>query len=194
MSIIALALAVALAIQTVPAPAHGQHPASTPGAMSAPDNAGVDPGVAEDMVFIAATLDRMHEAASRADGAVYFDQYTPEARFIGTDASERWTMAEFRAYAEPHFARGRGWIYHPRDRVIQVSGDFAWFDEILDHDSYGVLRGSGLLRRGDSGWKIEHYVLSFAVPNAVADEVVALIRRRAAEAALAASVAAGPAH
>ncbi|MFN3668076.1 MAG: nuclear transport factor 2 family protein [Brevundimonas sp.] len=125
-----------------------------------------------------ATLDRMHAAAAAADGETYFAQFSTGARFIGTDAGEHWDIPAFRAYAEPFFARGQGWTYHPRDRTLIISGDFAWFDETLDHATYGVLRGSGLLRRHGVGddWKIEQYVLSFAVPNDRADAVVALIR------------------
>ena len=140
-------------------------------------------GVAEEQSAKAAeaTLDRMHEAASRADGATYFDQFASGARFIGTDASEHWDLAQFKAYADPIFARRRGWTYHPRDRHLQVSGDVAWFDEKLDHASYGELRGSGVLRRYGPGevWKIDQYVLSFAVPNDRADAVVGLIRGQA---------------
>lgn len=120
----------------------------------------------------------MHQAASRADGAAYFDQFAPDARFIGTDAAEHWSLDEFRAYADPIFGRGTGWTYRPRERTLTVSGDVAWFDEVLDNDSYGVLRGSGVLRRSgpDRAWKIEQYVLSFAVPNDRADAVVRIIR------------------
>jgi hypothetical protein len=138
------------------------------------DNIGIaaQPGVDE----AAATLDRMHQAAAQADGETYFDQFSPGARFVGTDASEHWDIPAFKAYADPIFARRRGWTYHPRDRHLSVSGDLAWFDEKLDHASYGELRGSGVLRRIDGGWKIEQYVLSFAVPNDRADAVVDLIR------------------
>ena len=128
----------------------------------------------------AATLDRMHAAASTADGAAYFAQFTPDARFIGTDASERWSLTEFRAYAEPYFAQGRGWTYRPRDRVMTLAPldcrCVVWFDELLDNAAYGETRGSGVLRLTDDGWKIEQYVLSIPVPNDKARAVVALIR------------------
>lgn len=132
-----------------------------------------------------ATLDRMHAAASRADGETYFAQFSSGARFIGTDPGEHWDIAAFGAYAEPYFAKGQGWTYHPRDRTLVISGDFAWFDETLDNDSYGVLRGSGLLRRYGTGddWKIEQYVLSFAVPNDRSRAVVDAIRAPATSAA-----------
>ncbi|WP_312685611.1 nuclear transport factor 2 family protein, partial [Brevundimonas nasdae] len=38
-------------------------------------------------------VDQMHQAAARADGPAYFETFTPDARFIGTDATERWTLA-----------------------------------------------------------------------------------------------------
>lgn len=129
---------------------------------------------------IAGVLDRLNEASSAADGATYFSLFTPDARFIGTDATERWSLAEFRAYAEPVFARGRGWTYTPRARVITVAPIdcrcIAWFDEELENANYGQTRGSGVLRLTPDGWKIEQYVLSFAVPNEKADGVVALVR------------------
>lgn len=128
---------------------------------------------------VAETLDALHAAAARADGQAYFDLFTPDARFIGTDATERWTLSEFRAYAEPYFARGQGWTYTPVERTVTLAPIqcmcVAWFDEVLDSDSYGVTRGSGVLRKTRAGWKIEQYVLSFAVPNDRARAVVGVI-------------------
>ncbi len=162
----ALALAAALALQP---PTQG--PAASPGFATVPATA----AEAE----VGRVLDRLHATAASADEAVYFDLFTPDARFIGTDATERWTMEEFRAFAEPYFQRDTAWTYESRDRVIDIapSGDVAWFDERLDNASYGETRGSGVLVRTDDGWKIAQYVLSFAVPNAVADDVVARIRQ-----------------
>lgn len=131
-------------------------------------------------VEVQAVIDRMHQAASRADGADYFAQFAPDARFIGTDATERWPLTAFRAYAEPYFARGQGWTYLPRGRAVTIAPIecrcIAWFDETLDNASYGQVRGSGVLRLTDDGWKIEQYVLSFAVPNERAAAVVAAIK------------------
>ena len=129
---------------------------------------------------VAAAIDALHAAAARADGADYFDRFTPDARFIGTDATERWTLAEFRAYAEPYFTRGQGWTYTPVERTVTIAPIqcmcIAWFDEVLENDRYGVTRGSGVLRKTRAGWKIEQYVLSFAVPNDRAGAVVGAIR------------------
>ncbi len=129
---------------------------------------------------VGAVLDRLHQAASAADGAVYFGLFTPDARFIGTDAGERWSLDEFRAYAEPYFSAGRGWTYRPTARTVSVADIecrcVAWFDEVLESASYGVVRGSGVLRLTDEGWKVEQYVLSFAVPNDAARAVVEVLR------------------
>lgn len=133
----------------------------------------------DDATAINTTLDGLHDAAARADSAAYFDLFTPSARFIGTDATERWSLEQFRAYAMPYFSQGRGWTYRPRDRVVSVlpieCRCVASFDERLDNASYGETRGSGVLIRTAEGWKIDQYVLSFAVPNEAAKDVVALI-------------------
>lgn len=127
-----------------------------------------------------AVVDAMHQAASRADGDAYFATFTPQARFVGTDASEHWPLEAFRAYADPIFSQGRGWTYRPVERSLTIAPIecrcVAWFDERLAHDSYGDLRGSGVLRRTEDGWRIEQYVLSFTVPNDQADAVVELIQ------------------
>ena len=131
-------------------------------------------------VQIGAVLDQLNAASTAADGPAYFDLFTPDARFIGTDTTERWSLAEFRAYAEPFFARGRGWTYTARERTVTVAPIdcrcVAWFDEVLDNAGYGEVRGSGVLRLTDDGWKIEQYVLSFAVPNDRAAQVVEAIK------------------
>ncbi|HWW12197.1 MAG TPA: nuclear transport factor 2 family protein [Brevundimonas sp.] len=125
-------------------------------------------------------LDQLNVASTAADAPAYFALFTPDARFIGTDATERWSLPEFRAYVEPYFSRGRGWTYVPRERVITIAPItcrcVAWFDEVLDNASYGVTRGSGVLRLTEDGWKIEQYVLSFTVPNDRARAVVEAIK------------------
>lgn len=129
---------------------------------------------------IAAVLDRLNVASTAADGEAYFALFTPNARFVGTDATEHWTMPQFRAFAEPYFSQGKGWSYPATERTITVAPIecrcVAWFEEKLTNTSYGETRGSGVLRLTEDGWKIEQYVLSFAVPNDAADEVVEAIK------------------
>lgn len=129
---------------------------------------------------VAAVLDRLNAASTAADGEAYFALFTPDARFVGTDATEHWTLPEFRAYADPVFARGRGWSYPATERTITIAPIdcrcIAWFEEKLINASYGETRGSGVLRLTDDGWKIEQYVLSFVVPNDRANAVVEVIK------------------
>ena len=123
-------------------------------------------------------LDRFHRAASGAKFDEYFALFAPDGIFIGTDAGERWTVDEFKAYTRPHFDKGRGWTYVAVARHINVSADdrHASFDELLDNASLGRCRGTGVLRRIGGVWKIEQYHLTIPVPNALADEVVKRIR------------------
>lgn len=143
--------------------------------------------VASPEAEIAAVLDALNVASSAADGEAYFALFAPDARFIGTDATEHWGLEAFRAYASPHFARGNGWSYEATDRTITVAPIdcrcVAWFEEKLTNASYGETRGSGVLRLTDDGWKIEQYVLSFSIPNDEADAVVQVIRAAKLDAA-----------
>lgn len=135
-----------------------------------------DPAVAE----VTAVLDRLNLASSTADEAAYFDLFAPDARFVGTDPNEHWSLAEFRAYAEPHFQRGDGWSFPATERLVAIADIdcrcIAWFEEKLDSRHYGATRGSGVMRKTADGWKIEQYVLSFAIPNDRSDAVVAAVR------------------
>jgi ketosteroid isomerase-like protein len=127
---------------------------------------------------IVQVLDDWHRAASAADGARYFGHMAEDSVYLGTDASERWTLPAFRAFCEPYFARGVGWTYEPRERHVAVAGRLAWFDERLWNEKYGECRGTGVLREEGGEWKIVHYSLTFPVPNELAGEVIQLIRGR----------------
>lgn len=135
-----------------------------------------DPALAR--AEIEAVLDEWHRAAARADGARYFGAMAADCVYLGTDASERWSAPEFRAFCEPYFAQGTGWTYEPRERHVRVEGELAWFDERLWNDKYGECRGTGVLRRHGGVWQIVHYSLTFPIPNELAAQVVELIRAR----------------
>lgn len=122
---------------------------------------------------IAGVLDGFHLAAAQADEARYFGFLDESAVFLGTDATERWTKAQFRAYAHPYFAKGKAWSFHAIRRAITVAPDgrTAWFDEDLATPNLGPCRGSGVLILKDGAWKITQYNLTFTVPNGIAKEV-----------------------
>ena len=145
-----------------------------PHATAAAQKGGEAPGT----VAVETVLDAFHDAAARADEAAYFGLLADGAVFLGTDARERWTKEAFLAFARPHFAAGRGWRFVPRDRHVALSADgrVAWFDELLDSESYGECRGTGVLERTGDRWRIQQYHLTIPVPNELAREVVARIR------------------
>lgn len=131
-------------------------------------------------------LDTLHSAAAGADGARYFPLFRPDAIFLGTDVRERWTFAQFRKRCEPLFAAGRGWVYKMRHRHIGFSSGenptVAWFDEVLDSDSYGTSRGTGVMLLENGAWAIAQYALCHPIPNDVGSEIIAKIKAYESEA------------
>ena len=119
-------------------------------------------------------LDAFHEAAHQIDAKRYLSLLAKDAVFIGTDATERWSRQVFSAYVNKHFSAGKGWTMRVGKRFLTRSpkGDIVWFHERLEHAKYGALRGSGVLLRTRTGWKISQYVLSFPIPNKHAKAVL----------------------
>jgi hypothetical protein len=146
--------------------------ATTPAAM-APDTAAASRDVAT-------ILDDWHDAAAHADEARYFGHFAPEGVFLGTDATERWDVPAFRAYAHPRFATGHAWTFHAVDRHVAFSaeGRVAWFDETLATEHLGPARGSGVLVRGASGWAIAQYNLALTIPNERFSDVKKVLEAR----------------
>jgi hypothetical protein len=125
---------------------------------------------------VAHVLDEWHDAASKADEERYFSHFAEGGVFLGTAGSERWTVPDFRAYAHPHFAKGKAWSFRATRREITFLGDTAWFDEDLNTPNLGPARGSGVLVRDEHGaWKIAQYNLSVPIPNERFKDVKALI-------------------
>src|SRR6266498_5290242 len=132
---------------------------------------------------VAAVLDDWHAAAAAADEARYFGHFAPEAVFLGTDATERWSVEEFRRYAHPYFAKGKAWSFKAVEQHVSFSPDVsvAWFDEQLDTPNLGPARGSGVLLRTPAGWKISQYNLSIPIPNSLMKEIKERIDRERRE-------------
>lgn len=117
----------------------------------------------DEIAAINSVLDEFHAAAAAGDWPRYFDLMSDDGVFLGTDAEERWPKAEFQRYAE----RSSGWVYHPGIRNVDLTpdGSSAWFDELLDSQSYGTSRGTGVLVKTADGWRIAQYHLTFPIPN-----------------------------
>lgn len=118
-------------------------------------------------------LNEWHKAAATANFNNYFEAFTEDAVFIGTDATENWNKTAFQVYAKPHFSKGKAWNFTALERNIYFSDDkkMIWFDELLD-TQMKICRGSGILIKTDNGWKIKHYVLSMTIPNENSDAVI----------------------
>lgn len=149
---------------------------SAPPASSTCAAARLDAGEEAAVAAVAAVLDTLHAAASRADARTYFGCFEEDAVFMGTDPHERWSLAQFRAYATARFEQGDGWTYKVDERHIRIHGDVAWFDERLNNVKLGACRGGGVvLRAKDGSWRIAHYNLAMAIPNEAALAVAALV-------------------
>ena len=116
-------------------------------------------------------IDGLHLDAHEANFQTYFDRYTVDAIFLGTDKTERWTIEEFKEYARPAFADGHGWTYIVIERNWEGEGNTMWFDEILFNEKLGHCRGTGVVEFKDGQWKIAHYALTMLVPNEIAADV-----------------------
>jgi ketosteroid isomerase-like protein len=145
-------------------------------ARSAPS---LTPDRVHDADAVGVAIDDFHDAAAKADEARYFAHMTETGVFLGTDGTERWTKAEFFAYAHPHFAKGKAWTMRSVSRHVMLSadGNVAWFDESLATTKLGPCRGSGVLVRDHSTgrWLIEQYNLATVVPNDKYDAVKRVI-------------------
>jgi len=167
---------VALQLAACSASGEGAAPPADP-SKTAP---AADPATIErEKQTIGALLDAWHDAAAKADEERYFAHFTPDAVFLGTDATERWDLGAFRAFAHPFFARGKAWSFRAVRRAIILGpgGLIAWFDEDLDTPNMGPARGSGVLVRERPGapFRIAHYNLALTIPNERMKEVKALL-------------------
>jgi hypothetical protein len=118
-------------------------------------------------------LDGFHQAAAESDFDGYFSRFTVDGTFLGTDASERWSVEQFKQYAKPAFDKGKGWSYENLERnvVIATGGKIAWFDEIMFNQGLGKCRGTGVLIKRDGQWKLATYSLTMLIPNDIAYDV-----------------------
>ncbi|WP_456423749.1 nuclear transport factor 2 family protein [Lutibacter sp.] len=124
-------------------------------------------------------LDAWHKSAAEANFDLYFNAMATDAIFIGTDASENWTIPAFKNFSKPYFDKGKAWNFKPIERNVYVNSDgkIAWFDELLD-TWMGVCRGSGVLKKNEDTWKIEHYVLSLTIPNGNVEDVIKINKEK----------------
>ena len=142
-------------------------------ACSSPEKSTPPVDTANEQKQIIAMLDSFNRAAAKADYNAYFNFYTDDAIFTGTDATERWDKKQFMVWAKPHFDKGRAWDFTAIERHIYFdkTGTLAWFDELLN-TQMKICRGSGVLIKQGNDWKVQQYILSTTVPNDQLDSVI----------------------
>ena len=132
-----------------------------------------------DKAAINQLLNQWHKDVADYNFEAYFNKMTKDAIFVGTDASEVWSKHEFQDFSKPYFDKKQTWDFKPISRNIYFdkTGKTAWFDEVLD-TWMGICRGSGVVVKVENQWKIQHYVLSVAIPNDVIEAVVTTKKER----------------
>jgi hypothetical protein len=136
-------------------------------------NARLNESFGQEQKEVISMLDSFNVAAAKADYKTYFNFFTDYAVFTGTDATERWTKNEYMVWAKPYFDKKHTWNFTALQRHIYIDppGTHAWFDELLN-TQMKICRGSGVLVKDPTGWKIMQYILSATIPNPVMDSVV----------------------
>ncbi len=137
----------------------------------APESIALD--AATEKLQINSMLDSFNRAAAKADFNAYFNFYTDDAIFTGTDATERWDKKQFMVWAKPIFNGGSAWDFTALERHIYFdkTGSLAWFDELLN-TQMKLCRGSGVLVKLGNDWKVQQYILSTTIPNVELDSII----------------------
>jgi ketosteroid isomerase-like protein len=119
--------------------------------------------------------------AAEAEGAArdYLGHFREDAVIFGTAPGERYDLGVFRSRVQRAFSGGRGRKSEILSRNITVDegGTTAWFDELVRREAGIELRITGVLRRGEDGWKIVLLDKVIPVPNELALELAAKIKK-----------------
>jgi hypothetical protein len=133
-------------------------------------------------------LDSFHQAAATSNLNAYFGCFHSSGRFLGTDASENWTVAEFLEFCRPYFTRSSSaWVFKPITNTRKLTyvpdesnPSVCTFDELLESESFlATSRGSGavVFDPVKKNWLIFSYHLSFPIPNELAKDMCLKIHK-----------------
>lgn len=127
----------------------------------------------EDAASPEALLRDVHRARGEPDFDRYFDHFAPAAIVFGTDRSERLNLGRWRARIGPYFEWTKGVTSIPLDQRVYPapSGDMAWFEELIENEHLGRMRGTGVLKKVEGRWKLLHYNQVVLIPKAMAEDV-----------------------
>lgn len=124
-------------------------------------------------------IDSWHQNAANSEFDAYFDITTEDFVFLGTAPEERWNREEFLKFCKPYFDKKSTWDFRPSNRVWNFSADgqTAWFDEDLETWMQGC-RGTGILIRKESAWKLAYYNLHVLIENDKIQEFISLRKKQ----------------
>mmetsp|Transcript_21757 Transcript_21757/g.36635 ORF Transcript_21757/g.36635 Transcript_21757/m.36635 type:complete len:191 (-) Transcript_21757:158-730(-) len=130
---------------------------------------------------VALTLKKLHDSHPNSENPSfkrYFSCFSPDARFLGTQATDNWDMEEYKRYLLPLYTSQRQRVIpvkpqeESRKITICAGGWFATFDEVLlgldeKQRLKSELRGSGsmIYNNDTDSWMILQYHLSIPIPN-----------------------------
>lgn len=136
--------------------------------------------VTDDVGAVLEVLERFRAGWEALDPDMVLDCFDPSAEttVVGTDANEYWrgfdaVVAPFRAMTAAFEAPRYRWAMAPR---VQVAGDAAWADGVLDTtlvtpsgEVHAEMRSTWVLRRGHTEWKVVQAHFSVAPDEPVAE-------------------------
>ena len=127
---------------------------------------------------IHAFMDTWHHAAATADEDIFFGNMSENGIYLGTDATEKWKRDAMKTWAKKYFEGESAWDFKSSNREIYFSNNkkTAWFDELLE-TWMGTCRGSGVLQKETTGWKLVHYNLAVMIPNEKINGVIELVKK-----------------
>jgi len=116
-----------------------------------------------------ALLAERQRALAAADAKAFFANFSDNAIIMGTAATERFELDEYRVWSAPMFARGPRHVATLVEENITVADDgkFAWFDQRTHRPGFGELRLSGVLCKLEDHWRIVQLNRGFLVPNEI---------------------------
>jgi SnoaL-like domain len=126
-----------------------------------------------DVELICSVLESHLQAVATKNVPLLRAVFHTDAVFIDSDDTELWTKEILIEQLQDSVS---GWDMtkcHSR-QVNMIDAETAMFFEVIEHVRYGLFRGSGLVTKDKTVWSIRHYVLSFSVPNALADKPIFL--------------------
>ncbi len=115
----------------------------------------------------------VHLAKAEGDGERFFGLFASDAVILGTDRAERYSVAAWRAIFGPYYARGSGRpATIPVEQHVYLSpdGDMAWFEELVERQNLGRMRGTGVIAKVEGAWKFVHYNFVLIVPAELAED------------------------